>query len=85
MQTVDGVDETCTKARACFAQKTTTGTKLPEPHKMPAGKAALAGIKRLPDREETEKEPPNKKVAAIPTAKIWELLESENDTEMVDF
>ena len=52
---------------------------------MPAGKAASAGTKRLPDREETEKEPPNKKVAAIPTTKIWELSESENDTEMADF
>ena len=52
---------------------------------MPAGKAASARTKRLSDREEKDKELPNKKVAAIPTTRIWEASESENDTEMEDF
>ena len=73
------------KTSACFTQKTIARTKLPETPKMPAGKAASVGTKRLRDREEIDKEPPNKKVAAIPTTKIWEVLESENDKEMADF
>ena len=75
------------KRRASFTQKTIAGTKLPEPPKMPAGKAALAGTKRMPDQEEPERNDQNKKakVASTTTQKIWEVSESETDTEMADF
>ena len=73
------------KTRACIAQKTIAGTKLPEHPKMPAGKAASAGTKRLHDQEEINKEPLYKKVAAIPKTRIWEVSESENNTEMANF
>ena len=52
---------------------------------MPAGKAASVGTKRLPDHKEPERNDLVKKakVTAIPnTTKMWEVLESETDTEM---
>ena len=50
------------KTRACFAQKTISGTKLPDPPKQPSGKTASAGFKRkADDEEEPEKPTPPKK------------------------
>ena len=39
------------KTRACYAQTTLAGTKLPPPPKMPSRKAAVAGIKRTQQEE----------------------------------
>ena len=50
------------KTRACFAQKTISSTKLPDPPKQPSGKTAFAGSKRkAEDEEESEKPTPPKK------------------------
>ena len=87
------------KTRACFAQTTNGGTKLPPPPKLPSGKASAIGTKRIAEAEpEPEKEV--EKAAAVPrpikkarTAaaqkKVWEVetsaSEGESDTEMPDF
>ena len=87
------------KTRACFAQTTAKGTKLPPPPKLPSGKASAIGTKRTAEAEpEPEKEV--EKTAAVPrpikmarTAatqrKVWEVetsdSERESDTEMPDF
>ena len=87
------------KTRACFAQTTAKGTKLPPPPKLPSGKASAIGTKRTAEAEpEPEKEV--EKTAAVPrpmkkarTAatqrKVWEVetsdSERDSDTEMPDF
>ena len=87
------------KTRACFAQTTQKGTKLPPPPKLPTGKAAAIRTKRMAE-EQPEPEKEVEKTAAIPrpikkarTAatqrKVWEVetsaSEGESDTEMSDF
>ena len=78
------------KTRACFAQKTISGTKLPDPPKQPSGKTASTRSKRkAEDEEEPEKPTPAKKAktAAAPK-KTWQqenLSDSDSDTRMTDF
>ena len=87
------------KTRACFAQTTNEGTKLPPSPKLPSGKASAIGTKRIAEAElEPEKE--EEKAVAVPrpikkarTAaaqkKVCEVetsaSEGESDTEMPDF
>jgi len=80
------------KTRACFAQKTISGTKLPDPPKQPSGKTASAGSKRkAEEEEETEKPtPPKKAKTAAAQKKTWQQenssdSESDLDTRMTDF
>ena len=87
------------KTRACFAQTTAEGTKLPPPPKIPSSKASAIGTKRTAEAEpEPAKEVAN--TAAVPRTikrartaatqrKVWEVetsaSEGESDTEMPDF
>ena len=87
------------KTRACFAQTTNGGTKLPPPPKLPSSKASAIETKRIAEAEpELEKEV--EKAAAVPrpikkarTAaaqkKVWEVETSasewESDTKMPNF
>ena len=78
------------KTRACFAQKTISGTKLPDPPKQPSGKTASAGSKRkAEDEEEPEKPTPPKKAKTADAQKItWQQedsSDSDSDTRMTDF
>ena len=80
------------KTRACFAQKTISGTKLPDTPKQPSGKPASAGSNRkAKDEEESEKPTPRKKVkTAAVQKKTWQQenstdSESESDTTITDF
>ena len=53
------------KTRACFAQTTAKGTKLPPPLKLPSGKASAIDTKRIAEaNSEWEKEV--EKTAAVP-------------------
>ena len=83
------------KTRACFAQTTTKGTKLPPPPKMPVRQASAAGTKRTQDDEPGKAEDNTAAIEAKPkkamrTAatprKFWEEeSDSENpDTDMPD-
>ena len=87
------------KTRACFAQTTAKGTKLPPLPKLPSGKASAIGTKRTPELEpkpenEVEKttavpRPIKKARTAATQRKVWEVetsdIERESDTEMPDF
>ena len=84
------------KTRACFAQTTSKGSKLPPPPKMPAKQALAAGMKRSQDEEPGKAEDNTAAIKARPkkalkTAatqrKVWEEeSDSENpDTDMPDF
>ena len=84
------------KTRACFAQQTSGGTKLPPPPKFPSGKASAIGTKRTAEAEpEPEKEvektapvprPMKKARTAAAQKKVWEVetsdSERESDTEI---
>ena len=87
------------KTRACFAQTTAKGTKLPPPPKLPSGKASAIGTKRIAEAE-PKPEKVVEKTAAVPrpikkarTAatqrKVREVETSDSkrdsDTEMPDF
>ena len=84
------------KTRACFAQTTSKGTKLPTPPKMPTKRASAAGTKRTQDEEPGKAEDntavmearPKKalKSAAAQRKVLQEDSDSENpDTDMPDF
>ena len=87
------------KTRACFAQTTNGGTKLPPPPKLPSGKASAIGTKRIAEADPApEKEvenaaavhrPMKKARTAAAQKKVWEVetsaSEGESDTEMPDF
>ena len=78
------------KTRACFAQKTISDTKLPDPPKQPSGKTASVGSKRKgEDEEEPEKPtPPKKAKTAAAQKNTWQQedsLDSDSDTKMTDF
>ena len=84
------------KTRACFAQSTLKGTKLPPPPKMPTKRASATGTKRIQDDEPGQAEDNPAAIEARPkkaprTAatqrKVWEEeSDSENpDTDMPDF
>ena len=87
------------KTRACFAQTTAKGTKLPPPPKLPSGKASAIGTKRtaevaLEPKKKVEKttavpRPIKKARTAATQRKVWEVetsdSERESDTEMLDF
>ena len=84
------------KTRACFAQTTSKGTKLPPLPKMPTKRASAAGTKRTQDEEPGKAEDNTAAVEARPkkalrTAatqrKVWEE-ESDSgnpDTDMPHF
>ena len=84
------------KTRACFAQTTSKGTKLPPPPTMPTKRASAAGTKRTQDDEPGKAEDnaavlEARPMKALKTAdaqrKVWEEeSDSENpDTDMPDF
>ena len=84
------------KTRACFAQTTSKGTKLPPPPKMPTKRASAAGTKRTQDNEPgkaednaaaIEERPKKALKTAAAQRKVWEEeSDSENpDTDMPDF
>ena len=85
------------KTRACYAQTTLAGTKLPPPPKMPSRKASAAGTKRTQQEEPWKAEdntaaiqdcPKKALKTAAAQRKVWEEesdSEGNPDTEMPDF
>ena len=78
------------KTRACFAQMTSKGTKLPQPPKMPTKKASAAGTKRTQDEEPGKAEDNSAaiearlKKALKSAATQWKVWEEESDSENPD-